>query len=183
MKIELAKTYRVLAPRIVSLITSVNKMSGVDAAPVSFVSPMSFRPATVMISLMPIRRTYKNILEHKEFVINILSKEHADKILKCAARYPEGVNKLEVVGFHWYSSERIRVPRIKEAKVWLECKLLEERQFGDHVVIFAEILAAEAKDEVITEGEVDLAKLNPMLHIGQEKFATDLRVVNYKRYD
>jgi flavin reductase (DIM6/NTAB) family NADH-FMN oxidoreductase RutF len=161
----------------------MNKSGGIDAAPVSFVSPISFKPAIVMISLMPIRRTYKNIMENKEFVINILSKGFADRILKCAARYPEGVNKLEVVGLHWYSSERIKVPRIKEAKVWLECKFLEEKKLGDHIAIFAEVLVAEAKDDVITEGEVDLAKVNPILHIGGEKFATDFRIVKYKRYD
>jgi flavin reductase (DIM6/NTAB) family NADH-FMN oxidoreductase RutF len=183
VKLDLSKTYRILAPRIVSLITSVNKMGGIDAAPVSFVSPVSFKPAIVMVSLMPVRHTYKNITANREFVINILSKGFADRVLKCAARYPEGVNKLEVVGLHWYSSERVKVPRIKEAKVWLECKFLEEKRIGDHIVIFAEVLAAEAKDDVITEGEVDLAKVSPIMHIGRDKFATDFRVVKYKRYD
>lgn len=183
MKLDLSKVYKVLAPRIVSLITTVNKAGGIDAAPVSFISPISFKPPVLMISLMPIRHTYKNIIENKEFVVNILSKGFADKVLKCAARYPEGINKLEVVGLHWYSSERVRVPRIKEAKVWLECKFLEEKKLGDHIAIFAEVLVAEAKDDVITEGEVNLEKLNPLMHIGGEKFAVDFKVVRYKRYD
>jgi len=183
VKIELSKVYRILAPRIVALITSTNTLSGINAAPVSFVSPVSFKPPILMISLRPIRHTYKNIIENKEFVINILSKGYVDRVLKCAVAYPEGINKLEVVGLHWYSSERIKVPRVKEAKVWFECRFLEEKKMGDHLVIFAEVLIAEARDDVITEGEVDLAKLNPILHIAKEKFATDFKVVKYKRYD
>ena len=158
-------------------------MSGVNAAPVSFVCPVSYKPAVLMISLRPIRHTYQNIKENKEFVINILSKKYYDMILKCAAHYSEGVNKIEIVGLHSFSSERVKVPRIKEAKVWIECKFLEEKRIGDHFVIFAEVLVAEASDDVVTEGEVDLAKLNPILHVAKDKFVSDLKIVKYKRYN
>jgi flavin reductase (DIM6/NTAB) family NADH-FMN oxidoreductase RutF len=183
MRIELSKSHRLLSPRTVTLITSKNKEGGINAAPVDFVSPASFSPPVLMVSLMPTRRTYKNILESGEFVVNILSKIHADQVLKCAARFPEGTNKLKAVGLHTYSSEKIRVPRIKEAKIWLECKVLEKIKIGDHVAIFGEILTAEAAEDIITGSEIDLEKLDPILHISKNKFITDFKNVKYRRYD
>ncbi len=183
MKIDLKKAFSVLSPRLVVLVTTMNKAKAINAAPISFVCPISFDPPIIMLSIRPVRHTYQNIIETKEFVINVLSKKYAEQILRCAAPYPPGINKLDIVGLHWYSSERIRVPRVKEGVLWLECKFLEEKKMGDHVIIFAEVVCAEAKDDVISEGEIDFEKVNPLLHIQKNKFAVDFKVVKYKRYD
>jgi flavin reductase (DIM6/NTAB) family NADH-FMN oxidoreductase RutF len=183
MRIELSKIYNLLSPRVVTLITTVNSLKGVNAAPVDFVSPVSIDPPIVMISLRSTRKTYENIREKREFVINILSRQYADEVLRCAARYPPGINKLEQVGLHSYSSVIVKTPRVKEAKIWIECKLHDERIVGDHVAIFAQVLVAEVKDDIFTDGEVDMIKLNPILHVTQDNFATDFKVTKYKRYD
>ncbi|MEM5843975.1 MAG: flavin reductase family protein [Candidatus Aenigmatarchaeota archaeon] len=183
MKYPLEKAYRLISPRLVILVTTVNSKQGVNAAPISFCSPISFSPPIVMISLTPEIRTHKNIQETKEFVINILSKQYADQVLRCAARYPEGVNKLEVVGLKKFSSILVKPPRVKEAFAWLECKLIEEKKFGDHFAIFGEVLTAEIKDEIAKEGEIDFSKVSPILHLFKEYFAFDFKVVKQKRYD
>jgi len=183
MRIELDKAHNLLSPRVVGLITTVNSLKGVNAAPMSFVSPVSMSPPIAMISMRSTRATYENIREKREFVINILSKQYADEVLRCAARYPPGVNKLEQVGLHTYSSVIVKPPRVKEAKAWMECKLHDEKIVGDHVVVFGEVLVAEAKDDILTNGEIDMTKLNPILHLRKEDFAVDFKAVKYKRYD
>ncbi|MEM7825376.1 MAG: flavin reductase family protein, partial [Candidatus Aenigmatarchaeota archaeon] len=142
-----------------------------------------FSPPIVMISLNPEIRTHKNIQETKEFVINVLSKQYIDQVLKCAARYPEGVNKLEVVGFKKFSSVLVKPPRVKEAFAWLECRLIDEKRFGDHFALFGEVLVSEIKDEIEREREIDFSKVNPILHLFKEYFAFDFKVVKQKRYD
>ena len=183
MKYPLDKSYRLLSPRLLTLITTKNSKDGVNAAPVDFCSPASFNPPIVMVSLTPQIRTYKNIQEKGEFVINILPREYIDHALRCAAKYPEGVNKLQLVGLKQYSSELVSPPRIKEAKIWLECRFLEEKKVGDHFAIFGEVVAAEVRDDTIKEGEIDLANLNPILHLVKDNFATDYKVVKRRRYD
>jgi flavin reductase (DIM6/NTAB) family NADH-FMN oxidoreductase RutF len=183
MIVEPEKAYQLLSPRLVLLITTLNSKGAINAAPVSFASPISFSPAIVMISLRPIRHTYRNILETKEFVLNILGKEYLDQVLRCAARYQEGVNKLQQAGLKWYSSKIVNPPRVKEAKAWIECKFLEERKFGDHMAVLGEVLTAEVKDEVVKEGEVDLTKILPIMHLSKDMFVTDFKVVRHKRYD
>jgi len=183
MKYPITQAYRLLSPRLLTLITTVNLKNGTNAAPADFVSPASFNPPIVVVSLTPAIRTYKNIKETNEFVINILPRQYLDQMLRCAARYPEGINKLEIVGLKWYSSSIVKPPRIKEANIWLECRFLEEKRVGDHFAIFGEVLAAEVRDEIIKEGEVDLAKVNPILHLIKDNFAVDYKIIKHKRYD
>jgi len=183
MIVEPEKAYALLSPRPVLLITTLNSKGSINAAPVSFATPISFSPAIVLISLAPVRHTHKNILETKEFVINIFGKEHIDQVLRCGIPYQEGVNKLQQAGLKSYSSKIVKPPRVKEAKAWIECKFLEERKFGDHMAVLGEILAAEVRDEAVEKGEVDFEKMNSILHVAKDVFAVDFKVVKHKRYD
>ena len=154
MKIDPEKFYQLIAPRLTAAITTFNSLKAINACVVSFISPVSFRPPILMISLAPVRHSYENISQTNEFVVNVLGKEHIDQLLMCGRRYQKGVNKLQQAGLRWYSSKLVKPPRIKEAKVWIECKVREEKRMGDHVAIFGEVLAAEAKDEVVTNGGI-----------------------------
>ena len=183
MRYPKEKAYRLLTPRLLNLITTINSKEGINAAPVDFCSPVSFSPCVVMISLTPAIKTYKNIKETEEFVINILPKKYLDQILRCAARYPEGINKLEIVGLKYYSSAIVKSPRIKEAKIWLECKFLEEKRISDHFTIFGEVLLAEVSDDIVKNGEVDYSKIDPVLHFTRDIFAVDYRIIRHRRYD
>lgn len=177
------KAYRLLAPRLLTLITTINSKEGINVAPVDFCSPVSFSPCIVMVSLTPAIKTYKNIKETGEFVINVLPKKYLDQALRCAARYPEGINKLEIVGLKHYSSVIVKPPRIKEAKIWLECKLLDEKKVSDHFAMFGEVLLAEVSDDAIKNGEVDYSKIDPVLHLARDIFAVDYRIIKHRRYD
>jgi len=183
MKVNPEQFYQLIAPRLTAVVTTLNSLDAVNACVVSFISPVSFKPPMLMISLAPVRHSYENISQTKEFVVNILGKEHIDQLLMCARRYQEGVNKLQQAGLRWYSSKLVKPPRIREAKAWVECKVVEERKMGDHVAIFGDVLAVEVKDEVITKGEIDLTKINPVLHASGDDFAVDFKTMKHKRYD
>ena len=183
MRLELSKVYRLLFPRLVFLITTTNSAGGTNAAPVDFATPVAMSPPVLMVAIKPNTKTYQNIVHSREFVMNVLSRGFIDRVLKCARVYQNGVNKLEQVGLHWFSSQLIDAPRVKEAKIWIECRMIEEKKFSDRVAIFAEPLTAEVKDDILTEGEVDIAKLNPIIHLTQDKFLTDFKVSKHNRSD
>jgi len=183
MRLDPTKAYRLLSPRLVLLITTLNSKAGVNAAPVDFATPVSINPPVVMISLAPSRHTYQNIIDHKEFVINILGREYINQVLRCSTPYQNGVDKLRLAGLNWFSSERVDPPRVREAKAWIECEMTEQKQHGDHVAIFAEVLAAEIREEATTFGEVDIGKLKPMFHATKDEFITDFKITKHKRYD
>lgn len=183
MKIDVEEFYQLISPRPTVVITTFNSLGAINACVVSFISPVSFRPPILMISLAPIRHSYENISQTKEFVVNILDKEHIDQLLMCARRYQEGVNKLQQAGLRWYSSKLVKPPRVREAKAWIECKVKEERKMGDHIAIFGDVVAVEVNDDVVIKEEIDLQKINPVLHISGDRFATDFKIIKHKRYD
>lgn len=74
----------------------------------------------------------------------------------------------------------VRPPRVKEARAWLECRLVEEKIFKDHIAIFAEVVAAEVLDEIVVEGETDYSKINPILHITKD-YQLELKVIKRRK--
>jgi len=101
---------------------------------------------------------------------------------------PKGFDKLQDVGLHQYSSEKVKSPRVKEAKAWLECKLIggmrvDHMLTADHNPLFAEVVAAEVSDDVVINGQIDFSKLNQILHIADEKYVGEFKVVKGKNYD
>ena len=180
MRIEPSKAYKLLSPRIVVLLTSINSRHGMNAIPIDFIIPVNYSPPILMVAIQPGGQTYKNIKESREFTINIMSKKHLNEVMKCAARYQEGINKIQQVGLHHYSSQLVRAPRIKEAKAWLECRLVEEVPFKDHIAIFAEIVAAEVSDEIVVDGEVEYSRINPILHITKD-YSIEFKAIKKKK--
>lgn len=75
----------------------------------------------------PEHHTYRNVLETKEFVVNIPTEDIAGKILKAALitvnPCPIGVNEIEKAGLTPIPSEKVRPPRIEECVAHYECVL------------------------------------------------------------
>ena len=183
MRINSKNSYKLISPRIAVVITTLNSTGEPNACVVSFISPVSMSPPLLMLSLAPVRHTYKNIINTGEFVINILSKRYIDQLLRCAAKYQEGVNKIQQAGLHCYTSKLVSPPRIREASAWLECRVIESKKMGDHIAIFGEVLEAEVRNGVIKNSEIDLQAISPVLHISGTSFAVDFKIIKHKRYD
>ncbi|MEM5766202.1 MAG: flavin reductase family protein [Candidatus Aenigmatarchaeota archaeon] len=180
MKIDLSKAYRLLSPRIVVLLTTMNSKHGMNAIPIDFITPVNYSPPIIMIAIQPGGQTYRNIKENGEFVINIMSRKHFNEVMRCATRYQEGINKIQQVGLHHFSSQFVRAPKIKEARAWLECKLVNEIVFKDHIAIFAEIVAADVSDEIVVKEEIEYSRIKPILHITKD-YVIDFKVVKKKK--
>jgi flavin reductase (DIM6/NTAB) family NADH-FMN oxidoreductase RutF len=164
-----------LSPRIVVLITTVDKNGRINAMPASFVSPVNFSPPIVMVSVAYTRDTYKNLEEVPEFVANILSKDYLDRVLGCAHPYERGVNELEKVGLSWVKAKKVKPSIVKEADAWLECKVVDSVKFKDHAAIFGEVVACDCKKPI--------EEINPIMHIAGNEFAVDFKTVKCRRYD
>lgn len=172
---DITQSYKLLSPRIVVLITTVDKKRRINAMPASFVSPVNFFPPIVMVSIAYTRDTYKNLEEVPEFVVNILSKDYLDKVLGCAYPFGRGVNELEKVGLKWVKAKKVKPPVIKKADAWLECKVVDTAKFKDHAAIFGRVVACNCKKRI--------EKVNPIMHIAGDEFAVDFEVIKCKRYD
>lgn len=105
--------------------------------------------------------TTKNILRNGDFVVSM-----ADSANIVACDYVGMVsadscpNKIENAGFTVEKSKVINAPLISQLKLALECKLIS---YEDEVLI-GQVVGVSADEEILTDGKVDVAKLQPITY-------------------
>lgn len=167
-EIELNAAARLIYPRLTVLVTTVNPAGEPNAAPYSWVAPVSFNPPMLYIGIQ--RRetlTIKNIKRTKEFAVNIVTKDWAGKAVACEAKIPD---KVEKSGITLRESSKVKAPSVLEAKIVLECVLKDIIETGqaDHFLVIGEIVHAE-KDESMKDSEIVLHNTGSSFFLPSEK--------------
>ena len=168
-EVALTLAYRLIAPRPVVIITTVDKDGRINAAPFSLVCPISFDPPRVMFCTDPEHDTYLNVKETGEFVINVPPADILDKVWETAKDYPRGVNELEKAKLHWEQSLKVKPPRVVECFAHLECKFLWDHEVGDHIMVVGDVVAALVNENCF-EKILDVRVSKPLLHVGSNAF-------------
>jgi len=177
MEVRPARFHEILSPRCTVLITTCDKEGRPNAAPYSFVTPVSIDPPLVLFSAKQQRHTLANVRETGEFVLNIVPEELLDNLWICSKAFPGGVNEISESGLTERKSKMVGVPGIEECLGWLECKLEFERESGDHILVVGRVVNAEYKDAFCSEGRFDVSKAKPVMHISGRKFAVGERII------
>ncbi len=173
-KVEPNQAVRLLYPRLTVLVTTVNPAGEANAAPYSWIAPVSFVPPMLYLGIQ--RRetlTVKNIRRTKEFVVNVVTKDWADKAIACEAKIPD---KVEKSGITLRESRKVKAPSALEAKIVLECTLKDIIETGqaDHFLVIGEIVHAE-KDESMQDSEIVLHNTGSSFFLPGEKLELERR--------
>lgn len=72
------------------------------------------------------------------------------------------VNKIEKAGVHVHKSARVNAPIIEEYPLVLECEVKEWDEKREMLV--GKIVAEQADESILTDGKVDLGKLQPIMY-------------------
>ncbi|MEM4663145.1 MAG: flavin reductase family protein [Candidatus Diapherotrites archaeon] len=171
-----------LSPRLTVLVTTMNKEGKVNAAPFSFVGPISIDPPLCYVAVGKGKDTEAFARELKQFVINLVSEDFAQKAIDCEANLPRGVNELEVFGLHMLASKKVVVPSVKEAPATIECELTEiiEPKGSDHVLLIGKVVVGTCK-YLKEENKPDLDAMNLIMHVAKEHFRLVGKRVDYNR--
>jgi len=170
MKVNLSQWYKILAPRAVVLVSTVNSKGVSNAAPFSFVMPCSINPPLITFASAPDHHTVENISETKDFVVNIPAHDIVKQLWACAEDLPAGVSEIKKAGLTEEKSDKIKSPRIKECIGHFECKLDAQYEAGDHVIIVGKVVVAEVKDEYMSGKKYLVEKSNSLMHISGPSF-------------
>jgi len=140
----------ILCPMVV--ITTVNREGTPNAAiKTGFMSVSSLR--RVAFSCPPEHHTNRNILETKEFVVNIPTEEIIKEVYTASVitekSSPPDVNEIEEAGLTPIPSERVKPARIKECIAHYECVL----EWYKEEIIVGKIVAASADGSLLKRKE------------------------------
>jgi flavin reductase (DIM6/NTAB) family NADH-FMN oxidoreductase RutF len=122
-----------VVPRPIAFVSSIDADGVRNLAPFSFFTVASANPpivcfcpmmrGTVNHGLHPTKDTLRNIIATREFVVNVVSEEFAEKMNACSAELPPEVDEFLVSGLTPVASDVVRPPRVGESHVQMECRL------------------------------------------------------------
>ena len=183
MEINPSAFYEILSPRCTVLISTVDKSGKANAAPFSFLTPVSSNPPLLLFAATPARHTLENVRETGDFVLNIVPEELLDKLLVCSRSFPKGVSEIQEAGLTERKSNEVKSPSIEECVGWIECQLEFEKEAGDHILVVGRVVYAECKDDYMKQGEFDISRAKPLMHIRGNRFVAAERVIQAKAAD
>ncbi len=164
----------VIVPRPIAFISSVNAQGQYNAAPFSTFSRLTLDPPIVVLAFG--RRkgqkkdTVRNIEAVGDFVINMVDEDLAERMNQAAADYPPEIDEIREVGLTALKSDKVKSPRIAEAPLSLECKLVQTVEVGNKpnrsTIFLGEILVVHIKDEIMTNGKLDPLKAKIIGRLG-----------------
>ena len=126
---------------------------------VAWTGTINSNPPMCYISVRPNRHSYNMIKEKQEFVINLISKDLVRETDWCGCRTGAKFDKFKEMNLTKEKANFVKCPMIKESPVSVECKVIEEKEYGSHVQFIAEVLSIDADEKYIDEnGAFDISK-------------------------
>jgi flavin reductase (DIM6/NTAB) family NADH-FMN oxidoreductase RutF len=125
----------------VGLVTSTGSQ-GTNVMAVEWTLHISYEPMLIAIFIHEGSSTYANIMETKEFGVNMSSDEQAALVNIAGSYSRKEINKLGISMFKTYPGHRIKAPMIKGCVINAECIVISNHKIGDHVAIIGEVIDA-----------------------------------------
>ncbi len=120
----------VIVPRPIAWTLTVDRDGRQNLAPFSFFNGISARPPLVSIAVgrRPDGRrkdTAENAIATEELVVHLVDGARAEAMNATSADLPPGESEVALTGLATVPSERVAPPRLAEAPVAMECRLVD----------------------------------------------------------
>jgi flavin reductase (DIM6/NTAB) family NADH-FMN oxidoreductase RutF len=152
--------YKILAssvvPRPIAWVTTRSRAGVVNAAPFSFFNAMGSDPPTVAIGILPregrLKDTAANIVETGEFVVNLVSEDNAEAMNVTCIDAPPDIDELQMAKLTAVPSRSVAPPRIGEAPVSFECRILASLVTGPlQTIVVGRVVCAHVADAFVLD--------------------------------
>lgn len=172
-----------VSPRPIAFASTMDKEGNVNLSPFSFFNLFSTNPPVVIFSPSRsgrdnhLKHTLENVLEVPEVVINICDYNMVQQVSLSSCEYAKGVDEFIKAGFTKEAATIVQPPMVKEAKVKMECKVIEVKSLGETAgagqLVIAEVLCMHVDESVLNEDGtmIDLHKLQPIARLGGDWYA------------
>jgi flavin reductase (DIM6/NTAB) family NADH-FMN oxidoreductase RutF len=170
-----------IVPRPIAFVSSLDGRGIRNLAPFSFFNGVSAAPPVVLFcaavrredperGLGPHKDTLLNVIDTREFVINVVTESIAEKMNLTSAQVPPDVDEFELSGLTPLPSELVKPPRVAESPVQMECRLrqiveISEKLHGSTIVL-GDVLRFHVREDVVENFRIDADKLAAIGRMG-----------------
>lgn len=174
--------YRLLTgcvvPRPIAWISSVSRGGVVNLAPFSCYTIACVEPPMLAVTFGPrgseLKDTTRNILDTREFVVNIATDAMAALVHASSAECGPEVSEPEALGLELLPGIAVRTPRIAISPVQLECRYEQSVELGTRgdLVVFGSVVHFHVRDDLHHDGKIRSDLLSPLARLAGPNYAS-----------
>ena len=181
-----------VVPRPIGWISTIGADGAVNLAPYSFFNAVATEPPMVMFSsngkqAHGTKDSVANAEATGEFVCNMATWDLRDPMSQTSRPVPPEVDEFELAGLETQPSELVKPPRVKASPIHLECvyhQTLEvpcDIEGGRNAICLGRVVGVHIRDEFLTDGKVDIARIKPLARLGYRDYTVAEKVLTLSR--
>ncbi|MGH8990594.1 MAG: flavin reductase family protein [Acidimicrobiia bacterium] len=160
-----------VAPRPVAWVSTLSATGVPNLAPHSYTTVFSLQPPVVGFVSVGRKDSTTNVEATGEYVLNIASQDLLEKLNLTAANFPPDEDEFTWAGLTHVASDLVRPPRVGEAPVSFETRLVEVVPIGNCFLVLGEVVRVHVATDVWRDGRVVPELLQPVLRLAGSMFA------------
>ena len=173
-----------LAP-VPPALVSVGDYDNANLITIGWTGILASQPPKTYISVRPSRYSYEILKKHREFVINLPSKDLARAVDYAGIYTGKKVDKWEKCSLTKQKSDKVDTPTVAECPIAIECRITEIIPMGSHDVFMADIVGVSCHEDIIdAEGKMHFERADLLAYahgqyyelgkvVGRFGFSTD----------
>ncbi|MGG2113350.1 flavin reductase family protein [Lysinibacillus pakistanensis] len=169
-----------IIPRPNAFVTTKSEQDVINGAPFSYFNIVSSNPPMISLAIQRpnghLKDTARHIHYQQQFVVHIVDEDNVEQVNETAASLPVTESEIDRAQFTRIESQQIAVPGIQEAKVRMECRLVQtiplmngEEQTGD--LFIGEVVQYHIDETIYNEGRIDPRKLKAISRLAGSNYA------------
>ena len=170
-----------IIPRPIAWVSTVNEEGVPNLAPFSYFNAVGDDPPHVMFSISRgghhNKDTLNNVLRSKEFVVNLVTEELAEKMNSTAHPLQPHESEFEFANVKPGISVKVKPPLVAASPVSMECVLvhhynLEEHKNGGSTIIIGRVVHFHVQDDILLDNfYINLEKYQPISRLAGSNYA------------
>lgn len=169
-----------IIPRPIAFVTTKSEEGVINGAPFSFFNIVSSNPPMISLAVQRpngrLKDTARHIHHQQQFVVHIVDEDNVKQVNETAASLPVTESEIDRAQFTLADSQLISVPGIQEAKVRMECRLVQaiplmngDEQTGD--LFIGEVVQYHIDEAIYNEGRIDPRELKAVSRLAGSNYA------------
>lgn len=151
----------------VYLVSSISHEGISNVAPYGMVMPVSYHPLIYAVGSDKDRDTYRNVLETKEFVLNIPTTSLLDEVNLSAVKFPAEIDEFKKCGFTPQPAFKLKPALIRECRSHFECRLSDIYEVNrSRVILIGEVISISIDLDLYNKNLAkQKGKLDPLFYV------------------
>ena len=193
--LEASAIYKLLTgsviPRPIGWISTIDQNGINNLAPFSYFNILGDDPPHIMFSTRRDNNnnkdTLNNVLNNKQFVVNMVTEELVEQMNATAQSVPSEVDEFELVGLTPLPSTLIKPNRVKESPITFECEMvhhyfLENSKTGGACVVIGRVIMMHIDESVLLDNyKINMETYKPVSRLAGANYTKIGEVFSIKR--